>query len=121
MDDKQNGRDDRVVLRWVARIWTLPAIFFMGAHLIDPGTEPAAEENLLTWITLGLLFVSVFGLALAWWKAQAGAWMALVALVLCLLLYWVNNGEFFPLEGFVLFLLGIVVPAGLFLWSARPN
>ncbi|MEJ2758263.1 MAG: hypothetical protein P8046_07250 [Anaerolineales bacterium] len=34
-----------------------------------------------------------------------------------MLLYWVDNGEFFPLEGFGLFLLGIAVPAGLFLWS----
>ena len=117
MDEKQTDRDYHVVVRWIARIWSIPAIFFMFAHFFEPDTGASLEEDLLTWITLGLLFVSVFGLALAWWKARPGAWMALIALVLSMLLYWVDNGEFFPLEGFGLFLLGIAVPAGLFLWG----
>lgn len=119
MTEEKPGRDIRVVVRWVARIWSIPAIFFMVAHFFEPETGAGVEEDLLTWITLGLLFVSVFGLALAWWKAGPGAWMAIVALVLSMILYWVDNGEFFPLEGLGLFLLGIGVPAGLFLWSDR--
>lgn len=117
MTEEHTGRNYHVVLRWVARIWSIPAIFFMFAHFLEPETGAGVDEDLLTWITLGLLFVSVFGLVLAWWKAGPGAWMAIIALALSMLLYWVDNGEFFPLEGFGLFLLGIAVPAGLFLWS----
>ncbi|MEJ2758262.1 MAG: hypothetical protein P8046_07245 [Anaerolineales bacterium] len=38
MNEKQTERDYRGVLRWVARIWSLPAIFFMFAHFLEPET-----------------------------------------------------------------------------------
>lgn len=119
MDEKQSKSASRNLIWWVARIWSLPAIFFVIGHLFEPEMEGGVQEDWLTWVTLGLLFVSVFGLVLAWWQARPGAWMAIVALVLSLALYWIDNGEFFPWQGVGLFFVGIIVPAGLFLWSAR--
>lgn len=117
MDAKQSKKVSRNLLWWAARIWSLPAIFFVFAHLFEPEIEGGVQEDTLTWITLGFLFLSVFGLALAWWKAKIGGWVVIIALVVSLMLYWIDNGEFFPWGGLWLFLVGIAAPAGLFLYS----
>lgn len=101
------------LLKWGARIWSLPAIIFMVGELLFPHSEPGIHEKFITYVALGILFVSVFSLALGWFRELAGGWLSLGSLVLFLLIYWISEGRFFP--SFWLLLLGIAAPAGLFL------
>lgn len=102
-----------LVLRWLARIWSLPAILFMAAELLLPKSEEGVKEELITYIVVGTLFLAAFSLLLAWFKEKLGGWISLGSLVVFFILYWITRGEFFPY--FWLILLSIGIPAGLFL------
>lgn len=109
-----NTRDNwLLVLRWVARIFSLPAIFFAVSELIFPATENGVQENWFTWATVVLMFLSVAGLLIAWWKEVYGGWVALSMLALFFVFYWIDSAELFP--GWSLLLAFVVLPAMLFL------
>ena len=99
-------------VRWLARLWSLPALLFMMAHLFERG-EGDVQENWLTWVCVGTLFLTTFMLLLAWFKERIGGWAALIGLVLVFILYAIDNHEFFP--AWHLLLIFIAGPAVLFL------
>ena len=117
MSDREKDEKMARIIKWIARVWSLPAILFALAHIVTPDSEQSVEESVLTWIALGVMFLSVAGLALAWWKERIGGWTAISAMVVFFILFWIERGEFFPLQIALLLLLGIAVPAGLFLFS----
>jgi hypothetical protein len=109
-----NNRDKWVLLlRWVARIWSLPAIFFAVSEILFPATDNTAQESWFTLATVVLMFVSVVGLLIAWWKEILGGWLTLTTLALFFVFYWIDAAEMFP--GWVLLLSFVVLPAVLFL------
>lgn len=113
MSTMENRTNWLSVLRWVARVWSLPAIFFAISEFLFPGNENGIQEGFFTWLTVIVLFLSVIGLLIAWWKESLGGWVSLAALAVFFILYAIDAGEFFPGWGYVLPF--IVAPAVLFL------
>jgi len=108
------NRDTRIrILRWVARIWSLPAIFFAVSELIFSSSDPGIEEGWLAWATVVILFLSVIGLLIAWWRERFGGWMSIGALLLFFILYWMDTARLFP--GWGLLIAFVAVPAILYL------
>ena len=119
MEDQNKSRSWARVIKWAARIWSIPAILFAGAHLVFPDTEPGAEVFWYEWLAVGTLFASVFALLLGWWKPKVGGWASIGLLVLALIIYTFYRGEFFPIEGLIVLIIGVVAPAVLFLVGDR--
>ena len=107
------------VLRWLARVWSIPAIMFAGAHIISPDNGNGAQVNWYEWLAVGTMFLSVLALIVAWWKEKIGGWAAIILLVLSLIIYTIYAQEIFPWQGLLTLVIGVVVPAILFLVSAR--
>lgn len=119
MDDQNKFQSWARVTKWAARIWSIPAILFAGAHLVFPDSEPGVEVLWYEWLAVGTLFASVFALLLGWWKPKVGGWASLGLLVLALIIYSIYRGELFPLEGLIVLLIGVAAPAALFLVADR--
>lgn len=103
------------IVRWVGRALSIPAIYFVGAHIINPGPDTGVTVHWYEWLAVGLMFASVAALVLGWWKEKIGGWAALGLLVLAIVVYGIYKNEFFP--AWYVVLIGIVLPAGLFLYS----
>lgn len=104
------------VVRWVARIWSLGPILFALAEIVFPHSEEGVTVPWTDWVTLSLVFISVIGLALAWRWERLGGWISLVTLAVFLVLFLITVERSFP--AVLIFLVGIGVPATLFLISA---
>jgi hypothetical protein len=79
------------ITRWVARIWSLGPILFALVEILFPHADENVPVPWTDWLMLGLLFLSVFSLFL------------------------INVERAFP--AVLIFLVGIGVPAVLFLVS----
>jgi len=112
----ENTRTWIPVVRWVARIWSLGPILFALAEILFPHAEEGVIVPWTDWVTLSAAFISVIGLALAWRWERLGGWISLVALAVLLVLFLITVERSFP--GVLIFLVGIGVPATLFLISA---
>lgn len=104
-----------IFIRWVARVWSIPAIFFAVNELFFPDAHQGVETNWFTWATVIVMFLSVVGLLIAWWYERLGGWASIGLLVVFLIFYWVDTAEFFP--GWSWLLGFVALPAGLFLLS----
>ncbi|MEJ2510743.1 MAG: hypothetical protein P8Y72_04000 [Anaerolineales bacterium] len=100
------------VLRWVARIWSIPAIFFAVNEILFPSTENGVQEGWFTWATVILMFLSIVGLLVAWWRDLLGGLASIGLLFLFFVFYWFDAGEFFP--GWIWLVGFVALPAGLF-------
>ena len=114
MDD--NSRSWIRATRWIARIWSLGPILFVLAEILFPHAEEGVPVRWTDWLALSLAFVSVIGLALAWRWERLGGWVSVVALAIFLVLFLITVERYFP--AVLIFLVGIGVPAALFLISA---
>jgi hypothetical protein len=103
------------ITRWVARIWSLGPILFALVEVLFPHAEENVPVPWTDWMMLGLLFLSVFGLAMAWRWERLGGWVSLVSLAVLTTLFLINIERAFP--AVLIFLVGIGVPAVLFLIS----
>lgn len=119
MDSRDNSRLWIKVVRWAARLWSIPAILFVGGHIVSPDTNGGAEVFWYEWLAVGTMFASVFALLLAWWKEKIGGWASLALVVAAVIIYTLYAGEFF--SGWWILLVGVAVPAGLFLAADRMN
>ena len=66
MNDEQSVRRSARIIRWIARIWSIPILIFalLRAFTPDPyATEPVQVED---WFLLGLWGVAILGLLVAW-------------------------------------------------------
>ena len=102
--------------RWVARIWSLGPILFALAEILFPHAEEGVPVPWTDWLALSLAFMSVIGLALAWRWERMGGWISVVALTIFLVIFLISVDRSFPAA--LIFLVGIGVPAALFLISA---
>lgn len=104
------------VTRWVARIWSLGPILFSLAEILSPHANESVPVPWTDWMSLSLLFTSVFGLALAWRWERLGGWVSAITLVGFTILFLMTVERSFPMV--LIFHVGIGVPAALFLISA---
>jgi hypothetical protein len=106
------------VLRWIARLWSLAIFIFaiLMAFSPDPYAtgEPISTE---TYVLLGLWGFSAVGLLIAWLWERLGAWVAIIALVLRELLYFILNGSW--ILNFLLIWLVFLPPAIMYLLAWR--
>ena len=112
----ENSRSWVRVTRWVARVWSLGPILFVLAEILFPHTEEGVSEPWTTWVTLSVVFISVVGLAIAWRWERLGGWISIDALAVFLVLFLITVERSFP--AVLIFMVGIGVPAALFLISA---
>lgn len=107
----------RNVARWAARIVSLGPILFAIGEWLFPGEESIGNAVGLFWydyLSLTVLYLSVAGLLLAWWRPMLGGWIAIAGgLLLTLVLFPVFEQMF--TWGFLAFL---VAPGALFVASA---
>jgi hypothetical protein len=109
---QKNWIKNRDWFLWAARIWTLPAIFFVGAELITPhaGDQAVAWED---GVLLAAILLAVGGLILAWRWPRRGGLLAVSGYLLHLAAWPILRGGWAPTWG----LLGLFVGApGLLLW-----
>jgi len=102
--------------RWVARIWSLVPIIVALLELLVPHTEEGVVVPWTDWLNLGLIFTAVLGLAIAWRWERLGGWISVVSLAVFTVLFLITVEKSFPMV--LIFLVGVGVPAGLFLVSA---
>ncbi len=100
-------------LKWVARIWSLPAIFFAVSEILFSSNTRSVAEGWFTWATVIMMFLSVVGLLVAWWNERFGGWASIGTLVVFFIFYYVDAAEFF--RGWVLLLSFVAIPAVIFL------
>lgn len=103
------------ITRWVARIWSLGPILFALVEILCPHADENVPVPWTDWLMLGLLFLSVFSLAVAWRWERLGGWVSLISLAVLATLFLINVERAFP--AVLIFLVGIGVPAVLFLVS----
>jgi hypothetical protein len=104
------------VVRWVARIWSLGPVIMALVVIVFSRSEEGVVVLWTEWAALSLVAVSVIGLALAWRWQRLGGWISLGALVVFLIVFLITVERSFPT--WLIFLVGIGVPAVLFLISA---
>lgn len=112
----QNAETRHKILHWVARIWSLPAILFIGAHVVSP--EPiVAPVPWQDWALLGMIGVAVVGLVVGWRWARTGGLLALLGYLLHVALWPFLRGGFAP----TWWMLGLFVagPGLLFMLAQR--
>lgn len=114
MDD--NSKSWVRVTRWVARIWSLGPILFVLAEILFPHAEEGIPVPWTEWLALSVVFISVIGLAMAWRWERLGGWISAAALAVFLVMFLITVERSFP--AVLIFLVGIGVPAALFLISA---
>jgi len=114
MEKKKSLPKKVLILRWVARIWSLGILALALAIVLGPNPNATGEPiPAADTIQLGLLGASVLGLLIAWLWERLGAWIAIGTLVARDILYIIVNGEWFV--NFLLFWLAILPPAVMFL------
>lgn len=112
----ENSRSWVRVTRWVARVWSLGPILFVLAEILFPHAEEGVPVPWTDWLALSMVFISVIGLALAWRWERLGGWISIAALAVFLVLFLITVERSFP--AVLIFMVGIGVPAALFLISA---
>lgn len=111
----KNTRSWVRITRWIARLWSLVPITFALAEVLFPHTEGSEIIPWTDWLALVIALLSIIGLAIAWRWELLGGWISLIALVVFTTLFVVTVDRSFPTV--LIFLVGIGVPAGLFLIS----
>ncbi len=110
--DKNNKGWVRIT-RWIARIWSLVPILYSLAEILFPHADDSVPVPWTDWMNLSLVFLSVFGLALAWRWERLGGWVSSITLVGFTILFLITVERSFPMV--LIFLVGIGIPAALFL------
>ncbi len=102
------------ILRWIARIWSLSIFIFAVVMAFSPDPyatgEPISTE---AYVVLGLWGLSAVGLLIAWLWERLGALVAIIALVLREVLYFMFYGSW--ILNFLLIWLAFIPPAVMYL------
>lgn len=107
------------IARWTARLWTLAVALFALGEIIFSRGEKGAAVPWTDWLVLSLLGISIIGLILAWIWERLGGWLSIGALVVFAVIFLITVGHPFP--AIIIFLLGIGIPASLFLFCASTD
>lgn len=102
------------VLRWVARIWSLPAILFVLGQIFVPEAVEA-PVLFIDWLALGLQITAVFGLAIAWRWELIGSSLSLLSMVASFVVFAITRSPAMLLQFGWIWVVAVIIPACLFL------
>jgi hypothetical protein len=103
------------ILRWIARLWTIP-VFALTLIMIfspDPNMDSSAQIPFADWFLLSFWAVAVLGLALAWRWERAGGTLTITIMFLRELAWIILKGGW--VINFLIFWALVATPAILFL------
>ncbi len=106
-----NANYRKTWMGWAARLWSLPAILFVGAHIFSP--EPLdAPVPWQDWALLAMIGLAVIGLIVSWRWVKIGGMIAVGGYLLHVALWPILRGGFAP----TWWMLGLFVagPGALF-------
>lgn len=110
MNDQTKSRRSIVILRRVARVWSIVVIAFtlviVFGEIAFPHTE--ADVPFVEYLMPVSMFVSVLGLVLAWWREALGGAINIGFFLVNLIIYYIVNDRFFPIRGLAPLSLAIV-------------
>ena len=108
-----NAPSDKI-LRWIARIWSLPAIIFILGEVIFPhaGDAPVPFTD---WLALGLQITAVIGLAIAWRYEIIGGTLSILTMLSSFIVLSIARETILWQAGLIWFGF-IIAPAALFLF-----
>jgi len=113
---KYSPRRVRIV-RWIARVWTLPIFAFAILRILTPDPSITEPVPLIDWFLLSLWGVAILGLAIAWRWETAGSIITIAAMI-CRELAWVLlRGPW--IANFLIVWVVILPPEVLFLIAQR--
>lgn len=114
-----------LVLRWVARIWSLFLLALLLLIAVLPDPNAVAPVPLSDWVVLGLLVGgALLGLLVAWVRELAGGLIVIAGWLAHTIGFRVARGEWMPASGILVQMLLFLVPAVLFLicgYLSRPG
>ena len=120
MNDLTSVRRSAQVIRWIARIWSIPILIFAVLRTFAPdpyATEPVPAED---WFLLGLWGVAILGLLVAWRWELVGGIITIATMFFRELAWILLKGDW--LVNFLIVWVAVVPPALLFLvawWLGR--
>jgi len=106
------------IIRWVARIWTIPVVILALVAVLTPGLNVNADPN--QWLSSFFLVmwgIAVLGLVIGWRWELLGGLITIVTLVMRDTLYIIMGGTW--VENILFVWLPLVPPAILFLIAWR--
>ena len=117
MENKTSSPRKILVLRWIARIWSLIIFIFALVITFSPPDPHATGEplSISTYVLLGLWGASVVGLLIAWLWERLGALIAIGTMVARDLLFLIVEGRWYV--NFLLIWLVFLPPAVMY-WLA---
>lgn len=107
-----------LILRWIARVWSLAILALALVIIFTPDPYATGEPIPMSdCILLGLLGASVIGLLIAWLWERLGVWITIGTMVARDILFIIFRGSWFV--DFLLIWLAILPPAVMFLLAWR--
>lgn len=118
METKKSLPRKILIFRWIARIWSLVIFVFAVFRVFSPDPHATGEPLAIREIfMLSMWGLSIVGLMLAWLWERPGALIAIIALFLRELFYFVLYKEW--ILNFLLIWVVFIPPAILYLLAWR--
>ena len=107
-----------LILRWIARIWSLVIFVFALIIIFSPDPHATGEPiPVRDYVLLGLLGASVVGLLVAWLRERLGALITIGTMLARELLYIIIEGKWYV--NFLLLWAVFLPPAIMYLLAWR--
>ncbi len=106
------------IIRWVARIWTIPVVILAVVVILTPNTNGTGEAvHWLSSFFLVMYGIAVLGLVIGWRWELAGGLITIITLVMRDTLYIIMGGTW--VENILFVWIPLIPPAVLFLFAWR--
>jgi hypothetical protein len=118
MTKKKNISRKVLIIRWVARIWSL--VVLVIALLIAFSPDPYATGDPLPirdWLFLSLWSLAIFGLLIAWFWELVGGIITITVMFLREIIWIIMTGRW--MVNFLIVWVALVPPAILFIIAWR--
>jgi hypothetical protein len=119
MTSSNSQRRTVTILRWVARVWSIPILIITVLIIIAPDPNVVQPVPLTEWIELSLFGLAILGLLIAWRWEGLGGILALTGILAQAVAFRMFRGVWF-VQTIPIILLG--APAVFFLvawWLSR--
>jgi hypothetical protein len=105
------------IIRWIARIWTLPIFAFAIMRILTPDPSITQPVPVVDWFLLSLWGVAIIGLLIAWRWETVGSIITIASMMFRELAWVVLRGPW--IVNFLIIWAALVPPALLFLVAKR--